>query len=121
MLEAYSAAYYLGRVTVEPGDGEHAVLERDQHRQAAATVYATGVGVERLDLPLIVKLGRHHLPVFGSAAVPVGTLAVPGEVLDASGLENPPSLTEILVAKAERAAQLLEWFTPYTVSAPAMA
>lgn len=120
MLEAYSAAYYLGRVAVEPGDGEHAVLERGQHRQAAATVYAFGEGIERLDLPLVVKFEGQHLPVFGSDTVPVGMLAVPDDVLEASRVENPPSLTEILVAKAERAVQLLEWFTPYTLPEPAV-
>ena len=112
MLEEYSAAYYIDRVLVEPGDGVRAVLERGQFQQAVATVYAPLDSITWIDVPLVVKLGRRHLPVFGSAAVPSGTLTVPAVVLDSTRFENPPTLTEILVAKAERAARLLEWFAP---------
>ena len=121
MLAAYSAAYYLDRVAVEPGDGDHAVLERRQHREAVRAVYATEVGVERLDLPLVVKLGGIHLPVFGDEGVPTGTLCVPEAVLDAVPVDGPPAVAEILVAKAARARQLLDWFTPYSVAEPAVA
>jgi hypothetical protein len=121
MLAPYSAAYYLDRVSVEPADGDHAVLEREQHRQAVAAVYTAGVGVERLDLPLVVKLGHQHLPVFADDAVPTGTMAVPEAVLEALPIDEPPAVTEVLVAKAARARQLLEWFSPYTVGRPAPA
>lgn len=116
MLKALSAAYYVGRVIVEPHDGPHAVLEEHQHREAATTVYARDEGVERLDVPLVVKLGHQHLPVFASPSVPTGTLAVPDDVLAASDVEHPPSVREILVATADWAGRLLEWWTPYTAA-----
>lgn len=113
MLEVLSGAYYVDRVLVEPHDGPHAVLEERQHHKAAATVYAEDEGLARLDVPLLVKLGRQHLPVFASQAVPTGTLGVPGAVLEASTVENPPTMREVLVATAEWADRLLAWWTPY--------
>ena len=115
MLEEYSAAYYITRVSVEPGEHERALLEEQLHRRLVETVYTTGFGIDRLDVPVLVKLAGHYLPVFASDAVPLGTLAIRPDVLEETPIESPPTVTEILVTKAERACQLLEWFTPYTV------
>ena len=119
MLEPLSSAYYLARVTVEPHDADHAALSAGEHRSAAAAVYASGTGVERVDQPLLVKLGHQHLPVFGDEGVPTGTLAVPPEVMRATDIANPPAESSILVARADRAARLLEWYTAYEATAPA--
>ena len=58
--------------------------------------------------PLVMKVGSTHLPVHGAEGVPGRTLALPASVLPAAGVENPPALGEVLLATADRAAQLLD-------------
>ena len=118
MLEEFSAGYYLGRLYVEPHGGDHAVMDREQHREANEQVYATGDGVERLDHPLVMKVDESHFPVLGTDDVPADTVAVPDAVLERTRIDDPPTAREVLVAKAERASHLLDWFTPYTVETP---
>lgn len=118
MFEEFSAGYYVGQLYVEPYDGEHAVLEHDQHEEANEQVYASDEGIERTDHPLVMKVDERHFPVLGADDVPTDTLALPDDVLEATRIDNPPTVTEVLVAKAERAAQLLEWCTSYTVNDP---
>lgn len=120
MFEEFSAGYYVGQLYIKPYDGEHAVMERDQHEEANEQIYVTGDGVERLDNPLVMKLDDHHFPVLGTNEVPTDTLAMPDAIIEANHIDDPPTLTEILVAKADRAAQLLEWFTPYTIQESAL-
>jgi hypothetical protein len=107
MFERFSSGYYLGRLYVEPGETEQPAMCRDQHEHLVEQLYATGTGVERLDRPLVMKLGQQHLPVHGAAGVPADTLAVPEPVLAETAVENPPTLREVLLAKADRAAELL--------------
>lgn len=121
LFEEFSAGYYVGQFYIDSHGGDRAVMDRAQHEKANEHVYATGGGVERLDLPLVVKVDIHHFPVQGAEVVPPDTLAIPEAVLNTSQIDDPPTWTEILVAKAERAAQLLEWFTPYTVHDPDVA
>jgi hypothetical protein len=54
-----------------------------------------------------MKVGQQHLPVHGAESVPADTLAVPEPVLAETAVENPPTLREVLLAKADRAAELL--------------
>jgi hypothetical protein len=110
MFEEFSAGYYLGRLYVEPREGERAVVHDEHHERANEQVYATGEGLERLDNPLVMKVEEAHFPVHGANDVPARTLAVPEELLDATGIEDPPTLTEVLVAKAGQATQLLRLF-----------
>lgn len=121
MFEKFSAGYYVGRLYIEPHEGEHAVMDRDQHVAANEQVYATGDGVERVDHPLVMKVDESHFPVFAADDVPSDTLGLPDVVLEATRVDTPPTLREVLVAKAERAAQLLEWATPYTINEPDLA
>jgi hypothetical protein len=107
MFEPFSSGYYLGRLYVEARDAERAAVHEDRHEQVNRELYADGEGVERLDAPLVMKLGTTHLAVHGDAGIPDGTLAVPDDWLAATGVENPPSLREVLLAKADRARQLL--------------
>ncbi len=107
MFAPFSKAYYLGRLYVEPYDGEQAAIHQEHHEQVNELLYATGEGVERLDLPLVMKVGRTHLSVTGDETVPERTLAVPGDVLDAAGVENPPTLREVLLAKGDVAERIL--------------
>jgi len=109
MFEEFSSGYYLGRLYVEPHDGEQAAIRRDQHEHINEQLYATGEGVERLDAPLVMKVDSHHLAVRGEDDIPEGTLALPETVLDDTRIRNPPALKEVLLAKADRAAQLLEY------------
>jgi hypothetical protein len=110
MFEEFSAGYYLGQLYVEPRDGERAVVHEEHHERANETVYANGEGVERLDHPLVMKLDSTHFPVHRADDVPAGTLAVPGDLLEATGVEDPPALREVLLAKADQASRLMRWF-----------
>lgn len=113
MFEVFSRSYYLGRLYVTPTDDDRASMHGDQHEQINRAVYATGEGIERLDAPLVMKLGSGHFPVHGSDAVPANTLAIPESLLEGSTVRNPPSLREVFLARRERARQLLEyngWF-----------
>ncbi|MFB6094974.1 MAG: DUF5802 family protein, partial [Halodesulfurarchaeum sp.] len=106
--EPFSSGYYLGRLYVEPTDGEAALLHREQHVEANKEVYATDEGLERLDHPLVMKLDDVHFSVHGDDSVPAGTLGVPGAMLEEVGIDNPPELAPVLVAKAEHAKRLAE-------------
>lgn len=109
MFEPFSDGYYLGRLYVEPTDGEQTVMHTDQHEQVNRQLYASGDGIERLDTPLVVKLDSAHLAVHGADDVPSDTLAVPTDVLSDLSVDTPPTLEEVLLAKADRAAQLLRY------------
>lgn len=109
MFERFSSGYYLGRLYVEPHDGERALLQEDLHELANEEIYATGDGPERLDLPLVMKIGRRHFPVHGARGIPDGTVAVPEDTLEAVDVRNPPSLREVLLATRDRAGQLLRY------------
>jgi hypothetical protein len=106
MFERFSSGYYLGRLYVEPGDGEQAAIARAQHEQVSEQLYA-GEGVERTDHPLVMKLGNTHFTVGGEADVPADTLVVPDQVVEETDIRNPPTLREVFLAKADRARQLL--------------
>ena len=108
MFEQFSSGYYLGRLYVEPYGGERAVMHREQHEQVNEQLYAEGEGIERLDLPLVMKIGGSHLPVHGAEGVPERTVALPEGVLEHTTVRNPPSLNEVLLAKADRARQMLD-------------
>lgn len=110
MFEEFSAGYYLGRLYVEPRDGDRAVVHEEHHERANETVYASGEGVERLDHPLVMKLDSTHFPVHRADDIPAGTLAVPDDLLEATGVEDPPALKEVLLAKADQASRLMRWF-----------
>ena len=117
MFEEFSQGYYLGRLYVERGEGPPKMC-RAQHERVNRQLYADGDGVKRLDRPLVMKLGTSHLAVHGDGEVPADTLAVPDEVLDGT-VRNPPALREVLLAKADRASQLLalagsRWDDPMT-------
>ena len=109
MFEVFSGSYYLGRLYVTPTDGDHALMHSDQHERINEAVYATGDGIEPLDAPLVMKLESQHFPVHGDDAVPADTLALPESMLENSDVRNPPSLREVLLARRERARQLLSW------------
>jgi hypothetical protein len=110
MFEQFSGGYYLGRLYVEPFDGERPAMQDHQHEHVNRQLYATGEGIERLDAPLVMKLGRRHLAVHGDASVPERTLAVPHALVEDE--DELPDLREVLLAKADRAAQLIELGTP---------
>ena len=110
MFEAFSSGYYLGRLYVEPYDGDRAVMRRDQHEHVNEQLYTTGTGIERLDAPLVMKLDEHHFTVHGEDGVPQDTLVLPEGILEQSRVRNPPTLKEVLLAKSHRAEQLLSFF-----------
>ena len=107
MFERFSRGYYLGRLYVEPGERETAAMCREQHERVNEQLYADGEGIDRLDRPLVMKLDSSHFPVTGDEGVPPDTLAVPQSLLDGTRVRNPPTLKEVLLAKADRARQLL--------------
>lgn len=111
MFEQFSGGYYLGRLYVEPYGGDRPAMHSDQHEHVNRQLYATGEGVERVDTPLVMKVGRRHLAVHGEEGIPERTLAVPTGMLDEDA-GRLPDLREVLLAKADRAAQLIEMGTP---------
>ena len=108
MFEAFSSGYYLGRLYVQPAPDERAAINREHHERVNEQLYADDDGLARTDHPLVMKLGGAHFPVHGEADVPERTLAVPEPVLDAGGVENPPTLTEVFLAKGEHARRLVD-------------
>ncbi|MFC6834959.1 DUF5802 family protein [Halomarina ordinaria] len=111
MFEQFSGGYYLGRMYVEPYDGDRPAMQREQHEWVNRRYYASGEGVERLDTPLVMKLGSRHLAVHGEAGLPEGTLALPIDWVEGEE-RDIPDLREVLLAKADRAVQLLRMGTP---------
>ena len=105
MFERFSSGYYLGELYVEPHDGDRAVIQRADHEHVNEQLYADGEGVERLDAPLVMKVGSGHIAVAGDDDVPSGTLAVPLEIAD----ETLPDRRDVLLADADRAENLLRW------------
>ena len=116
MFEVFSRSYYLGRLYVTPTDGDHALMDSKQHERINEELYARGDGIERLDRPLVMKLESQHFSVHGNDAVPTNTLALPEPMLEDTDVRNPPSLREVLLARRERAQQLLaftgDWSGP---------
>ena len=108
MFEAFSRGYYLGRMYVEPRDSEQAAMDRAQHERVNEQLYADGEGVDRLDRPLVMKLDTSHFAVHGDETVPADTLAVPEDLLEETHVRNPPTLKEVLLAKADHAERLLD-------------
>ena len=106
MFERFSRAYYLGRLYVEPREGDAPAMSREQHERVNRQLYADEEG-PAADRPLVMKLGHRHFPVHGEADVPADTLAVPPGVLTDVDVRNPPSLREVFLATADRASQLL--------------
>lgn len=111
MFETFSRSYYVGRLFVEPYDGEHAALRRDQHERVNEQLYPTE-GISRLDHPLVMKLARQHFAVRGEEGLPENTLMVPRDSLDSGYVDTLPAPREILLAKADRASQLLDIVSP---------
>lgn len=109
MFEEFSAGYYLGRLYVQPTDGDDAVIASEQHEQVNRELYATGEGLERLDAPLVMKVHERHVAVHGEEGVPRDTLLLPASILEDTRVDNPPALIAVMLAKADRARQLLRF------------
>ena len=105
MFESFSDGYYLGELYVKPHDGDRAVIQQADHKAVNKQLYADNEGLERLDAPLVMKLGTAHFPVGGDKGVPSGTLAVPSELL----AEQTASAREVFLADRERAMELLRY------------
>lgn len=105
MFEQFSSGYYLGRLYVEPYDGERAAIHATHHERVNEQLY------ESDECPLVMKVGPTHLAVEGAEGIPQRTLALPERALAAADIENPPTLSEVLLAKAERAKQFLQFGT----------
>ena len=109
MFAPFSSGYYLGRLYVAPADGEEARLQEAQHESVNRELYADGTGLERLDQPLVMKIGTEHFAVHPDESVPEGALTVPDQILEETRIENPPALQEVFLAKAEHAKRLVEY------------
>lgn len=109
MFAPFSSGYYLGRLYVTPSGDEAAKLQERRLEHVNRELYADGTGLERVDHPLVMKLGTSHFAVHPDESVPDGTLAVPDAHLEAADIENPPELTEVFLAKADHASRLVEY------------
>ena len=108
MFEQFSRGYYLGRLYVKPSSDEAATMCQQQHEYVNEQLYTDGTGIERLDRLLVMKVGSTHLTVHGEEGVPADTLSVPEDLLDDATARSLPTLQEVLLAKADRASQLLD-------------
>lgn len=115
MFDEFSGGYYACRLSIERSDGEHAVMDREHHDAATECIYTTSVGEKRVERPVFVKVDDVVFPVF-AADVPPETLVVPDDLFEAIRTDDPPTVTELLVAKGDRAATLLEMFRSVTGS-----
>jgi hypothetical protein len=106
MIEEFSGSYYLGRLYVEPSTDGRARMARHQHRELHDHLYAAS-GADRFETPLVVKLDNAHFPVGAGNNVPADTLVVPDEVV--GDHRRTPDHREVLIAKADRARQLLRF------------
>lgn len=102
MFEEFSGGYYLGRMYVEPHDGDRPAIQDDDFAEVSRDVYGSEDGK-----PLVVKVDRHHLVVDGDESVPRGTLGVPRSLVNELDVRNPPTLKEVLLAKSEHATRIL--------------
>ncbi|WP_435126087.1 DUF5802 family protein [Halobaculum sp. D14] len=109
MFERFSTGYYLGRLYVQPRDTDSAAIKRADHERVNEQLYATGEGVERLDSPLVMKLGTKHFPVVGDDDVPTGTLTVPRETVPEDLAYELPGRREVFLANPDRADELLQY------------
>ncbi|WP_276260916.1 DUF5802 family protein [Haloglomus litoreum] len=148
MFARFSSGYYLGRLYVQPHDGDRPVMHREQHDHVTGQLYGDepvetwlegsddgSVAIDRpaeadpmepsgrlpgaenrdereapdeSERPLVMKIGGAHVPVHGEAGIPEQTVALPGDWLAATRVKNPPTLTEVLLAKRDRVDQLLK-------------
>jgi len=104
MFETFSTGYYLGRLYVEPSDRDVPAIRQEDHERVNERLYGDS-GVFRVDAPLVMKLDTGHIPVLGDEDVPEGTLSVPRSV-DGPDL---PGERDVLLAKSDRAAELLRY------------
>ena len=104
MFGPFSTSYYLGRLYVEPSDRDIPAIQRTEHEQVNEQLYGDD-GLFRVDAPLVMKLDSGHIPVLGDEEVPSGTLAVPDSVTD----DRLPGERDVLLAKPDRAAELLRY------------
>jgi len=100
MFEDFSGAYYLGRMYVEPHDGDRPAMQYEDFETVSQGVYDE-------EKPLVMKVDRRHLVVDGDEGVPRGTLGVPRETVEELDVRNPPALKEVLLAKQGHAARIL--------------
>jgi len=98
MFERFSEGYYLGRLYLQASKSGEPKMCRAQHERVNRELYASGGGIERTDLPLVMKVGRRHVAVSGGEDVPADTLAVPEPVLEDADVRNPPDLQEVYLA-----------------------
>ncbi|QLG61551.1 DUF5802 family protein [Halorarum salinum] len=109
MFERFSSGYYLGRLYVQPRGEREAAIKRDDHERVNEQLYATGEGVERLDNPLVMKVGTRHYPVVGDDDVPRGTLTLPEDAVPGDLEGKLPGRREVFLANADRAEDLLQF------------
>ena len=109
MFAPFSSGYYVGRLVVEPHDGEEALLHHEVVEHMNERLYATGDGIERTDYPLFMKLWHRHFAVHGADGIPGDTLLVPASMVE-DDVSNPlPGIREVLLAKPSVIPRLLEW------------
>lgn len=105
MFRTFSGGYYLGRLYVESCKDEHPKMRREQHEFVCEQLYRDEVDTDQNDI-LVMKLDGPHFPVEAEENLPRDTLIVPDELGD-TDVENR---RRVLLAKADRAEEMLEWY-----------
>lgn len=107
MFEQFSSSYYLGRLYVEPTADRQARMSEAQHAAINRQLYRSDEGAAGPLGPIVMKVGRRHFQVRGAPDVLDDRLTLPGAATEIEDAETRP----VLLAKASRADQLLEFAT----------
>lgn len=90
-MEAFSGGYYMTNLLVTPYTGDRAVLSLnwfDTFQQKYVRTH-----------PLVFKVNRLYIPVYGESSVPDATLALPSETCEELGLTEPEERAVFLAKK----------------------
>lgn len=105
ILEPFSRAYYLGVADLIDFGGPGAVMATDLYEDVVSCVYAS----ERYaGLPVVAKIGPHHVAVRPESGVPADSLALGPDLREHVEIRVPEH-REFLIAREEHALNLHEW------------
>jgi hypothetical protein len=104
MFEPFSGGYYVGELYVESRRRDGAAVSGADYETMREFLY--GVDDRPADGPVVVPLEHQHNAVGGEDGLPDNTLVVPEQRTDVSA---DGERRGVLVAKADRAQQLLKF------------
>lgn len=101
-FEEFSDGYYLGQFIVVPGEVDLPTINDIVHENLQYRLYD---GAEK---PIVMKMGHRHFTVSKSADVATDEMTCSLPFLETLDFKNPPTQHEVLLAKADRAEQIIQ-------------